>query len=73
MGVTELNKLNKKLGEALLARDVFLTQTIMPADGTGKEGLYCLRFALGGYRTEDEDVSEAWEKVLEEGAKLLRN
>jgi hypothetical protein len=67
----EINKLNKKLQEAVHAQHGFnMTQTVLP----GKEGntnIDCLRFAMGGLRTTEADVLETWDSIEELGKKIL--
>ncbi|KAJ9100086.1 hypothetical protein QFC19_005766 [Naganishia cerealis] len=61
---SELNDLNKQLHATLASRgDIILTQTVLPADD-GEEGTFCIRFALGNARTEEQDVIHAWNLVV---------
>jgi len=65
----ELNLLNTKFHNRLNARsDTFLTQTVLHSL---EREVFCIRIALGGWRTQMEDVEKIWEAVEEEGRKTL--
>jgi aromatic-L-amino-acid decarboxylase len=61
----ELNLLNTQLHNRLNARpDTFLTQTVLHSI---EKEIFCIRIALGGWRTKMEDVEQVWRAVEEEG------
>jgi aromatic-L-amino-acid decarboxylase len=65
----ELNLLNTQFHNRLNARnDTFLTQTILHSV---EREIFCIRFALGGWRTKMEDVEKIWAAVEEEGKLAL--
>lgn len=65
----ELNLLNTQFHNRLAARhDTFLTQTVLHS--TERE-IFCIRFAVGGWRTEVKDVETIWRAVEEEGERML--
>jgi hypothetical protein len=65
----ELNLLNTKFHNRLNARsDTFLTQTVLHSIETE---VFCIRIALGGWRTQMADVEKIWEAVEEEGRATL--
>lgn len=66
----ELNLLNTKFHNRLNARpDTFLTQTVLHS--LEKE-VFCIRIALGGWRTQMGDVEKIWDAVEEEGRQTLQ-
>jgi aromatic-L-amino-acid decarboxylase len=65
----ELNLLNTQFHNRLNARaDTFLTQTILHSI---EREVFCIRIALGGWRTQMADVEKIWEAVEEEGRAAL--
>lgn len=69
MSDAELNLLNTQLHNRLNARsDTFLTQTILHSV---EREIFCIRFALGGVRTQMEDVEKIWAAVEQEGKLAL--
>ena len=70
MSDAELNLLNTRFHNRLSARyDTFLTQTILHS----QEGeIFCIRFAMGGWRTKMEDVEIIWKAAVKEGEEMLK-
>ncbi|OCH88704.1 aromatic-L-amino-acid decarboxylase [Obba rivulosa] len=59
---SELNDLNRTFYARLSSRhDILLTQTVL-------NGVFCIRFAVGAARTQQEHVDRAWEILQREGA-----
>ncbi|KAF8348273.1 pyridoxal-dependent decarboxylase conserved domain-containing protein [Amanita rubescens] len=59
--LTDLNDLNRVFYDRISARhDILLTQTIL-------NGITCLRFAVGAYRTEERHIDQAFNLLQEEG------
>lgn len=66
----ELNLLNTRFHNRLSARhDTFLTQTVLHSE---ESEVFCIRFAMGGWRTKLEDVETIWKAVIEEGEAMLK-
>lgn len=66
----ELNLLNTRFHNRLSARhDTFLTQTILHSE---EREVFCIRFAMGGWRTKMEDVEIIWKAVVSEGEAMLQ-
>ena len=62
-----LNTLSRELHDRLERHpEVMLTQTLLKSE-EHEEGIYCLRFAMGGLRTTMDDVLETWRLVEAEG------
>lgn len=65
----ELNLLNTQFHNRLAARhDTFLTQTVLHSK---EREIFCIRFAVGGWRTSLEDVETIWRAVEQEGERML--
>jgi len=61
-----LNDLNKCFYERLSARrDVMFTQTML-------SGIFCVRMAIGGARTEQHHINQAFNLLCEEADKALQ-
>ena len=66
----ELNLLNTRFHNRLSARhDTFLTQTVLHSE---EREVFCIRIALGGWRTKMEDVQSIWKAVVKEGEEMLK-
>ncbi|KAK2464196.1 hypothetical protein APHAL10511_003653 [Amanita phalloides] len=63
---TELNNLNRAFYERISARyDILLTQTVL-------DGVVCIRFAVGAYRTEEKHIDMAFMLLQEEGHVVIQ-
>ncbi|KAM6502085.1 Pyridoxal phosphate-dependent transferase [Amanita muscaria] len=59
--INELNELNRMFYSRISSRnDILLTQTVL-------NGVTCIRFAVGAYRTEKKHIDQAFQLLLEEG------
>ena len=59
--LTDLNNLNRVFYDRISVRhDVLLTQTVL-------NGIACIRFAVGAYRTEERHIDQAFKLLQEEG------
>ncbi|EMD37052.1 hypothetical protein CERSUDRAFT_84071 [Gelatoporia subvermispora B] len=59
---SELNELNRAFYARLSSRhDIMLTQTVL-------NGVFCIRFAVGAARTQQEHIDTAWDLLQQEGA-----
>jgi aromatic-L-amino-acid decarboxylase len=64
-----LNRLNAALQSRLAHNpNIVLTQTVLKA---ASSEIYCIRFALGQYRTTQKDVDEIWAVVVDEARLTL--
>lgn len=67
----QLNDLNKRLQALIHAEQDFnMTQTVLPGD-EGQPSIECMRFAMGGLRTTEEDALHAWEIVERLGDSII--
>jgi len=67
----ELNVLNKRLQALVHAEQDFnMTQTVLPGEA-GQPTIDCMRFAMGGLRTTEEDALQAWEVVERLGSSII--
>jgi aromatic-L-amino-acid decarboxylase len=63
---SDLNALNRTFYARLCRRnDILLTQTVL-------KDIFCVRFAVGSKETGEEDVSKAWNVVMEVGEKVYQ-
>ena len=61
-----LNKLNRMFYGKISARhDILLTQTVL-------NGITCIRFAVGAYRTEAKHIDQAFQLLLDEGLVAIK-
>jgi aromatic-L-amino-acid decarboxylase len=67
----QLNELNRRLQELVHAeKDFNMTQTVLPGE-EGQPSIDCLRFAMGGLRTTEEDAVQAWQVVERLGESII--
>jgi aromatic-L-amino-acid decarboxylase len=60
-----LNALNRAFYSELQTRsNIALTHTSIG-------GVFCIRFAVGSFRTEQSDIDNAWMTIKESGEKIL--
>ena len=71
LSALQLNDVNKRLQESIHAQQDFnMTQTVLPGDES-EPHIDCLRFAMGGLRTTEDDVLKTWETVEELGRTII--
>jgi hypothetical protein len=71
LSAQQLNDVNKRLQESIHAQQDFnMTQTVLPGD-EGEPNIDCLRFAMGGLRTTEDDVLRTWETVEQLGRTII--
>jgi aromatic-L-amino-acid decarboxylase len=71
LSAQQLNDLNRRLQESVHAQQDFnMTQTVLPGD-EGEPNIDCLRFAMGGLRTTEDDVLKTWNTVEELGRTII--
>ncbi|KAM6495469.1 Pyridoxal phosphate-dependent transferase [Amanita muscaria] len=62
----ELNELNRLFYDRISSRDdILLTQTVL-------NGVACIRFAVGAYRTEKKHIDQAFQLLLKEGRLAIK-